>query len=147
MSKTGTGHTEIDLLIYSETCLLGATWITFVNSPKESFISSIVWENIGSMRVTSCNRLPGSNEMTVEPSKLKTIVTNYCFYLQFLLFTTHFQKGVCNLKTVTRRYGVFSFEFFFISLNLCCSHSILLLKESRKKGGKYFLSNRRTLGV
>lgn len=40
-----------------------------VNSEKECFNSSTVLEKMESMRVTSCNLLPGSKLMTVAPFK------------------------------------------------------------------------------
>nr|GMC86513.1 hypothetical protein Iba_scaffold36172CG0030 [Ipomoea batatas] len=66
---TDAGQLQVASPTKLSTCWLGATWIVVIKSGKESCSCFTVFEKMGIILVTSCNLLPGSKEMTLDPSK------------------------------------------------------------------------------
>lgn len=67
---TDAGQSQVASLTKFSTCWLGATWMAVIKSGKESCSCFTVFEKTGIILVTSCNLLPGSKEMTLDPSKV-----------------------------------------------------------------------------
>lgn len=69
--------------------------MTDINSGNDSFNNSIVFAKMGSIRVTSCNLLPGSKLMTVAPIKSKV------HEVQIQGGAVHFNVNIYNIDTYT----------------------------------------------
>lgn len=55
--------------------------MTAINLGKDSFRSFIAFRKMGSMRVTSCNLLPGSNVIMVDPEIVLLSLGRRCYKL------------------------------------------------------------------